>query len=279
MDNLYALVQQYSASISEVNYICKVFFGKDMLCCGTRTDTTLSAEDLCRLKRILELCREQIPLAYVLKQEEFFGSTFFIDESVLVPRPETELLVEAALEISARCRKRECRILDLCAGSGNVGISILKHFRSEKTRMYLVFSDISFRTFSVLKKNAVSHGTPHNPMVCADALSAFGNEAFDLIVANPPYVEDSYLENNQALSYEPRIALQGGPDGMRIVRKILQPALSCLKKGGYLLMEIGAPTAEKLEQYVASFVRCAHYTFIKDYAGKKRILKIQRPYG
>jgi len=276
MNNLYALAQQYSASIAEVNYICKILFGKDMVRCSAGMDTALSAEDICRLKRILELCREQIPLAYILKQEDFFGSTFFVDASVLVPRPETELLVEAALAVSADFRRRACRVLDLCSGSGNVGISILKHLPRDKRRMHLVFSDISFRTFSVLKKNAAYHGMTCSPMVCADALSAFGNEVFDLIVANPPYVEDSYLENNQALKLEPRIALQGGPDGLSVSKRILEQTICCLKGGGYLLMEIGAQSAERLRAYTESLKSYRECTVSRDYSEKYRLLKIRK---
>lgn len=277
MDNLYALAREYSLSISELRYIGKVAFGIDMPGYGAPQET-LRAEDRRRLREIAVRYRKRIPLAYILGKEEFFGLSFFVNEAVLVPRPETELLVEAALEIIGHCGKRELCVLDLGAGSGNVGISILKHLRSGE-QVHLIFSDISFQTFPVLKKNAAYHGIAHCRMVRADALAAFGNDVFDIIVTNPPYVEDSFLKNNQALAYEPRIALQGGPDGLSVSKRILEQAPRCLKGGGYLLMEIGSPAAEALEHYVSRSGKYSSSTFIKDYAGKKRMVKLQKQHG
>jgi HemK-like putative methylase len=143
----------------------------------------------------------------------------------------------------------------------------------------MVFSDISSRTFPVLKKNLTRHRITGALILRSDILSAFGKEVFDLIVANPPYVEDYFLKNNSALTYEPRAALAGGPDGLDICRKILGSARQCLKPGGRLLMEIGSGSTVKLEEYAIKYWDYAEYTIMKDYAGHPRIISLKKEHG
>ncbi len=173
-----------------------------------------------------------LPVSYILGKKEFYGLPFFIDERVLVPRPETETLIEAALEeLTLFSDKR--RLLDLCTGSGCVGIT-LAYLRPE---LFVTASDISTGALEVARTNS-RHLLTAQPRLVESNLYEEIEGKYDLIVSNPPYLTGEESEELQRRGWpEPTIALDGGLDGLDHVRGILQGGFAHLTSNGYLLVE------------------------------------------
>ena len=264
-----ALASSNGMTISELRFVHTVLFNKDV-----RPHAALSNAEQSRFDEVLARYGQGVPLGYILGEEAFYGLRFFVDERVLIPRPETELLVEASLSWIAGKKGTPVRVLDLCSGSGVVGISIATHC-AKGSRVSLFFSDISEDTFPVLRRNAAYHRIDEYRVVRSDALSAFASGSFDLVVCNPPYVEDAFLANNTALSHEPLVALRGGPDGAAVCRKILVQARSRLRAGGRLLMEISEKNSDDLLSFATRLFGEGACRIDVDYAGKDRILSVE----
>ena len=183
-----------------------------------------------------------IPLAYLIKREEFFGRTFYIMPGVFIPRPETEIIVEKTLELIDN-NNLSC-ILDLCCGSSCIGITLEKNTKKEVS---IFASDISNKALEVSKKNKRLHNSSVS-LVGSDLLSGFRDGSFDLIVSNPPYVQRRCIKGS--LKHEPYISLDGGDDGLEFFRKILSQAPLYLKGKGYLILEIGYDQKEAVEDMI-----------------------------
>jgi len=274
--NLSQIEHEYGISFSELNYIFRVLFGKRVPYDAGSQQNVLTAQEQTRLFALLSQYRQEIPLGYLLGQEEFYGMPFYVDERVLVPRQETELLVEEVLQHMGRLPERALTVADICSGSGNIGITLLKECQRTRRPIRLYCSDLSSRTFAVLRKNAVSHGVKGYSLVHADALSAFKQNVFDVIVSNPPYVEDSYVAESTSLRYEPAIALKGGRQGLDIVKRIIEQSSVCLAEGGSLFMEINAQQAEAVRDYAVRFFKEDTCEVRNDYAGLPRVLKARK---
>ncbi|MDO8535519.1 MAG: peptide chain release factor N(5)-glutamine methyltransferase [Candidatus Omnitrophota bacterium] len=178
------------------------------------------------------------PLQYIIGKEKFFGLDFVVNEHVLIPRPETEVLVETALNIvnAIDGAQYPIRILDLCTGSGNIAISLTKNAGNCK----IVASDISEKALEVARLNARLNGVPDDiSFMKSDIFEDISGE-FDLIVSNPPYVAQYEFETLQKeVLKEPLLALDGGIDGLDFYRIIFNEAPRNLAHGGYCAVEIG----------------------------------------
>ena len=203
------------------------------------------------------------PIAYMLKKKEFYGEVFFINKSVLIPRPETEILVEKALELI----EKPIQILDIGAGSGIIGILLAKRTGSGVTAV-----ERSKEAIYVLKKNIVLHGVGDRVIpVCRDFFSMRSGK-FDMIVSNPPYVSEGEWGELEVTvrDYEPKAALVGGKDGTGVIRGIVEGVSGFLKPGGWLLMEIGYNQEERVHGFLkrAGFREIAFY---EDYSHIPRV--------
>lgn len=210
---------------------------------------------------------DRIPLQHLTGEQEFMGLTFSVNEHVLVPRQDTEILVETALEY----KLPDMRILDMCTGSGCILVSLLKHKPLKGT---LGFGcDISPDALQVAEKNAKSH--------CVEAVFLQGDlfgavpegEKFDMIVSNPPYIPTADIEGLQeeVRVYDPRIALDGKEDGLFFYRKIVEDSVRYISRGGWLLLEIGCEQAEA----VSGMLKKSGYARVnvkKDLAGLDRVV-------
>ncbi len=179
------------------------------------------------------------PVAYLLGTREFYGLEFDVTPAVLIPRPDTETLVEAAL---ARLPEHQpCRVLDLGTGSGAIAIAIAKH----RPQAAVTATDRSPEALEVAAANTRKLGTPNVRCVLSRWFDDLGNEPYDLIASNPPYIAvgDSHLEQGD-LRFEPASALSSGSDGMDDIREIVSKAPQHLKAGGWLLLEHGYDQAE-----------------------------------
>jgi release factor glutamine methyltransferase len=175
------------------------------------------------------------PIAYLTGQREFYELVFSVTPDVLIPRPETELLVELALERIPR--HRSVRILELGTGSGAIAITLAKH----RPQAQVIALDVSMRALKVAKANAVRLKTPNVSFVASDWFGALlGTSSFDVIVSNPPYIaeNDPHLLAKD-IQFEPPLALRAGPDGMDAIRHITPLAFSILTESGHLLFEHG----------------------------------------
>lgn len=194
----------------------------------------------------LENCRKRIkagePVSYIVGFRDFYKSRFAVNQNVLVPQSDTETLVEKAVSEAEKCTKTKLKILDLCTGSGCVGISTALEL-CKKFEIHLTLSDISPKALEVAKQNSDSilKGTNvTSELIESDLFNKLKNERFDFILTNPPYISSGEIEKLDInVQKEPHIALDGGNDGLEIIRKIVFNAHNNLENGGFLIMEIG----------------------------------------
>jgi release factor glutamine methyltransferase len=209
------------------------------------------------------------PLPYVLGRWQFFGLEFEVTPDVLIPRPETELLVERAISwLQAHPDRRHAA--DVGTGSGCIGIALAANIPN----LQVMGSDISLPAVKMAQRNAVRHGVePRTEFICCNL---FPPEAeYDLIVANLPYIPTRTLHKLPIYGREPTLALDGGADGLQLIRDLLSAAPDRLVPGGFLLMEIEASEGSAaLSLACDSFVK-AEIHLHKDLAGRDRILEVQ----
>jgi release factor glutamine methyltransferase len=235
----------------------------------------LSAEELARFREMVKRRRTHEPVAYILGEREFWGRTFRVDRRVLVPRPDTETLVEAALE-RTRHVSMSMRALDLCTGSGCVAISLAK----ERPTAMVWATDASEEALAVARENALRLGAYNVALragdlyaACPPARGADPSLRFDLITANPPYIARGELATLQqdVRDFEPRMALEAGDDGLDVLRRVVAGAPAHLVPGGALAAEVGAGQAPA----VAELFRGAGFDAIelrRDYARIERVV-------
>ena len=203
------------------------------------------------------------PLQYILGKWEFMGLEIITDPRALIPRPETELLVEQALAY-IRNLNRPARVLDVCTGSGCIAVAVAKLSGAEVAAV-----DISPAALSLAKENAALH----NVGICfaqSDLFSALTGQTYDVIISNPPYIRTAELDclQPEIQNHEPALALDGGPDGLDIYRRLVPASMNHLAQGGALFLEIGPPSVETI-------MLSAGYDIVRlvnDYAGLARIL-------
>jgi release factor glutamine methyltransferase len=203
-----------------------------------QSERPLLAAELHAFRELFKRRRLGEPVAYLLGEREFYGIALRVDARVLIPRPDSERLVEVALE-RTRARSMSGRALDLCTGSGCVAIA----FARQRPTWNVTASDISVDALELATENAHRTGAIRNLRLLQGSLfAAVGGQRFDLITANPPYIATAELETLpvDVRDFEPRLALDGGADGLDLVREIAAQAPSQLAKGGVLALEIGA---------------------------------------
>jgi release factor glutamine methyltransferase len=232
----------------EAGSLLSIVLGRDRAFLLTHDDERLSPEQFSHFVRVVERRASGEPLQYIRGSQEFYGLDFEVTPDVLIPRPETELLVETALEL---LRKEAAPLFcDVGTGSGCVAVSILH----ELSRARAVALDISTAALAVARRNASRHGVADRLELlvsdCFDALAARSpaTQGFDLIASNPPYVAEEALAGLQreVRDHEPRVALTPGGDGLAVIRRLVTESPRFLKPSGYLLMEIGYDQHERV---------------------------------
>jgi len=235
-------------------------------------DKPLAQEELARFRGSVRRRAAHEPTQYITGKQEFWSLDFEVTPAVLIPRPETEVLVEKALEEAGN---KPALVLDLGTGSGAIAIS-LAH---ERRGINVVAVDKSWSAIEIARKNAIRNGVAERiSFVVMDLFEAFQpRHLFDLIVSNPPYVSDAEFLDlaPEIANYEPEAALRGGgKHGLILIRKILKVFDDYLKPGGSLLIEMGLGQAEVLEED-ASVDLVGRFKFSRDYSGIKRVLHVQ----
>jgi release factor glutamine methyltransferase len=236
----------------------------------------VSADCRLRFDAAVARRRRHEPLQYIVGQQEFWSLEFVVTPDVLIPRPETELLVELALAVLSSEARSGFPLLHLCdlgTGSGCIAVALAR----ELPHVHVYALDVSEAALDVAQSNARRHAVAeHIHFLASDGFSAVSGLRFDAIVCNPPYVSSGELQGAQPeLAWEPRHALDGGPDGLAVIERIATEAPRYLTEGGWLLMEIGAgqgPAVERLAQ-AAGF---SSVSIRADYAGLPRALVARR---
>ena len=197
---------------------------------------------------------EGYPIEYIFNEVFFLGDKFYIKEGVLIPRDDTEIVVERAIEIiNEKYKDKKCKVIDCCTGSGVIAIEIAKHTDTKVTAI-----DISDIALEVAKKNALLHNVDVEFKKC----NLFEEKA-DVLVANPPYVENFWQKPNK---YEPDLAFFGGDDGLDIIKEIIKKAIKFNIKN--IILEIGYNQKDSLSCFLGNFD--CKYEFFKDLAGRVR---------
>ncbi len=175
------------------------------------------------------------PIAYILKNKEFWKYNFYVDQNVLIPRPDTEIIIEEILKILKKNQKNS--VLDIGTGSGCIIISLAK----ELPKIYGTAIDISKKAINVAKFNAKIHQLKNRIKFYNSSVDNFFKGKYDLIVSNPPYIDNlkiKYLEKD-IVGFEPLLSLKGGQDGASVLNKVIKKSSSLIKIGGKLVLEIG----------------------------------------
>ena len=222
-------------------------------------DQEIGEQHLLEYNELIKRRSQNEPIAYILKEKEFWSKFFFVSSDTLIPRPETELMVEKLVEIF---KEKKISILDMGTGSGCILISLLSELKNSKG----VGIDISKKAVKIAKKNAKSHGVLNRIKFLNKSLESEFNQKFDLIVSNPPYIKSNQIKNlkDDIKRYEPRIALDGGNDGLDLIKKVIYKTEYILKVKGMLALEIGNEQFKKVSKILLENNFRIEHT-IKDY--------------
>ena len=183
----------------------------------------------------IKILKKGVPIEHITHQKEFMKLSFFVDKNVLIPRQDTEILVEEVINIAKKNNAK--KILDLCTGSGAIAVSLAKYLpQAEITAI-----DISNEALKIAKKNAISNNVENQiTFISSDMFTNLNEEKFDIIVSNPPYIKTNVIKNlDIQVQNEPYIALDGGKDGLDFYKRIINESYQYLKYNGYLCLEIG----------------------------------------
>ena len=227
----------------------------------------LSLEQLVKFKSLIERRKKGEPIAYLINKKEFWKDEFFVNKDVLIPRPDSELIIEQVLKIYLK--DVQLQVLDIGTGSGCILLSILK----ERSNFYGTGIDISKKSINISKFNAKQLNLTNRVKFFHSSVDNFNNGKYDIIVSNPPYIKQlslKYLERD-VVNFEPKLALSGGFDGFSKIRKVINKASILIKKNGKFILEIGFNQKNKVIKILKEegfYVNKA----IKDYGNNDRCI-------
>jgi release factor glutamine methyltransferase len=227
----------------------------------------LNSEQLDKFKSLIERRKKREPIAYLINKKEFWKDEFFVNKDVLIPRPDTELIIEQVLQIYSK--DEQLQVLDIGTGSGCILLSILR----ERPNFYGTGIDISKKSINVSKFNAKQLNLINRVKFFNSSVDNFKIGKYDLIVSNPPYIEIlnlKYLEKD-VVNFEPKLALNGGLDGFSKIRKVINKAGILIKKNGKFILEIGFNQKNKVKKILKEegfYVNKA----VKDYGNNDRCI-------
>jgi len=242
--------------------------GCDQTALLTHPERMLSIEESEQFARLVERRLAAEPMQYLTGEQEFFGLRFEVSPAVLIPRPETEHLVETVLQ---RFKREDAvRIVDVGTGSGAIAVALghaLPHSR-------VTAVDLFPAALEVARRNAERHGVIHRlTLLTSDLLAAVKSEGFDAVVANPPYIAAGEVLEPQVANYEPHSALYAGPTGLEIYERLIPQAARVLKPGGWLMLEIGYGQSPALRNLMHGW---AGVTLVNDLQGIPRVVLGQK---
>lgn len=246
-----------------LSYVLK----KDKVYLTINLDSDLTDIECAEFTKYIKQIIEGKPLQYIMQKQEFMGMDFFVNEDVLIPQPDTEILVETVLDICKKYGEQSLRILDLCTGSGAIAISLSKILNAQ-----VFASDVSTKALEVAEKNNVLNNTKVE-FIESNLFEQINGEKFDIIVSNPPYIKNEEIKSlSKQVQNEPYIALAGGEDGLDFYRKIIDEAYKHMNKNCYLCLEIGYDQKEDLIKLIKQNENYEYENCIKDLSNNDRCI-------
>ena len=230
-------------------------------------DKEIAKENLSTFNDLVNQRSKGKPIAYLLKKKEFWKNEFVVDRNVLIPRPDTEILVEQALELTKN--KNKLNLLDVGVGSGCILLSIL----NEKKNFYGTGIDICGKSLSISRVNSYKLGLEKRLKLFKSNIDNFQYGKYDLIISNPPYIKKYDLKclEKDVIGFEPKQALDGGIEGLSEIRKVISKSSELIKKNGFLILEIGFDQKNRVKQILQNkgfYIK----KIVKDLSGHDRCI-------
>ena len=258
----------------DAEVLLSALLGRDRMYLYVHFDEPLEPEELARFRGYVKERAAHVPLAYVLGRREFMGLDFRVTRDTLIPRPDTEILVQCAVDFL--CARLEagataCTIADIGTGTGAIALSTLHY--TEGTRADAV--DISPAAAAVARENAERLGlTERIDIHVGDLLAPLAGGRYDMILSNPPYIPTADIATlmPEVRSYEPHLALDGGTDGLNIYRRLMADAPALLKEGGAVAVEVGIDEAAAVAALAMAHPRIVRTETLKDLGGIERVV-------
>lgn len=247
--------------------------GKDRAWMRAHADADVPSDTHAQYENLVERRSAGEPLQYITQTQEFFGLALHVKPGVLIPRPETEHLVEAVLTWVAEAKLEHARVTDVGTGSGAIAIALAMNLREPEVTAV----DISQEALSIARSNADKLiAAPRIHFVLGDLLKGQEDDSLDVVVSNPPYIPDGDAQTMQreVVEHEPHRALFGGEDGLAVYRRLIPQASTALRPGGLLAMEIGYGQRASIADLLRGWDRVR---FVNDYAGIPRVVLAERP--
>ncbi len=219
----------------------------------------IKPREISNFLKLIDRRSSKEPIAYILEEKEFWSKSFLVSKNTLVPRPETELMVEKIVKIF---KKKDIFILDIGTGTGCILLSILSELENSKGTGI----DISSKAIQIARANSRKHKLTERTKFCKRSLDDIYHNKFDLIVSNPPYIKRKDIKNlNEDIKkFEPKLALDGGNDGLDVIKKVIYKSRNILKIKGMLALEIGNEQFKKVSKILRSNGYKTRY-LVKDY--------------
>ncbi|MFH0987956.1 MAG: peptide chain release factor N(5)-glutamine methyltransferase [Parcubacteria group bacterium] len=283
--------EKIASAFLDAEVILSSVIGKPREFLFTHPERKLTGRQFNRFRALINQRATKIPVAYLTKQKEFFGLNFFVNKNVLIPRPETELLIEQIVDISINQKNNKTNgqkiktIADIGTGSGCVAISIAKNIPNVR----ILATDISKSALTVARRNAKQLGaTKKIQFFHGNLLSPINNEKIDIVVANLPYLPDPATapiptrptrlsqtkEIAAELKHEPQNALYAGPDGLKIYEKLFKQISELKFKPRFVLIEIDHRQSSQIKKLIETFLPHAKIQIKKDLCGRDRVVEI-----
>lgn len=263
-------------AVGEAEYLLMHVIGCKRHTLFIEASRMLSEDQEAVFKGFIERRAKREPSQYITGETEFYGFTFKVTKDTLIPRPETELLVDSALQCALHLAgKRPLTIIDLCTGSGCIAVTMA--LKLPDSVVYA--TDISKAALKVAAENASLNGVADRMIFLEGdlfaALDGTPARMADIIISNPPYISQAELESldPEVIGHEPKSALYGGTDGLAFYRRIITQAPERLSEGGFLLLEMGFGQSEDIRELMEKEQRYTDITVLKDYSGIERIIK------
>jgi len=241
------------------------------------SERILTAKEYQQFLDYLARRKEHEPVAYITGTQEFWGLEFEVAPSVLIPRPETEHLIESSLEYIKNLKQKRVTILDLGTGSGCIAVALAFELSARSLDFKILAVDSSTSALHIARSNATRHGVSEQiEFIESDWFESVGDRRFSLIVSNPPYVERDSPDLSPELAYEPDCALFSEKQGLEDIERILQTAPDYLEEDGRLLIECGSDQADRIHSLVSDLHgERMELLFHRDLAGHDRVLECQ----
>ena len=222
-------------------------------------DQKIAPQEISDFNKLVDRRSSKEPIAYILKEKEFWSKSFLVNNNTLIPRPETELMVEKIVKIF---KTKDIFVLDIGTGTGCILLSILSELKNSKG----IGLDISSKAIQIANANSSKHKLTQRTKFYKRSLNEIYHNKFDLIVSNPPYIMKKDIKNlNEDIKkFEPKLALDGGNDGLDVIKKVIYKSRSILKIKGMLALEIGNEQFKKVSKILKSNRFKARY-LVKDY--------------